>query len=44
MEYIILKKNRIYYEWEEWDIANDTEKLSWLGSLNKFLEKKEKRK
>ncbi len=36
------KSNRIYYEWEEWDIANDTDKLSWLGSLNKFLDKKEK--
>jgi hypothetical protein len=35
------ESKRIYSEWEEWDISNDTEKLSWLDSLNKFLDKKE---
>ena len=35
------QSNEIYNEWEEWDIANDTDKLSWLGSLNKFLDNKE---
>ena len=35
------QSNEIYNEWEKWDIANDTDKLSWLGSLNKFLDNKE---
>jgi len=38
------QSNEIYCEWEEWDIANDTDKLSWLDSLNKFLDNKEKSK
>ena len=38
------KSKRIYSEWEEWDISNDTDELSWLDSLNKFLDNKEKSK